>query len=88
MKRSMYEVTAVKNKYYSAPCKIISKIGLDLIEAEYSKSNETMKYGDTFTFWVGFPDQIKIITQSKAVDIHQFIGNIGGYIGLFLGKFT
>ena len=35
---------------------------------------------------VGYPDQVKIITQSRAVDVNSLIGNIGGYIGLFLGK--
>ena len=29
---------------------------------------------------------VRIITQSKEVDIHSLIGNIGGYLGLFLGK--
>ena len=35
-----------------------------------------------------FPQNIKIITLSKEVDIHTLIGNIGGYIGLFLGNFV
>ena len=29
---------------------------------------------------------MKIIQQSKEVDIHSLIGNIGGYVGLFLGN--
>ena len=29
---------------------------------------------------------MKIIEQSKEVDIHSLIGNIGGYVGLFLGN--
>ena len=35
---------------------------------------------------VGYPGKIKLITQQKAIDIHALIGNIGGYIGLFLGN--
>ena len=35
---------------------------------------------------VGYPDLVQIITQSRAVDVNSLIGNIGGYIGLFLGK--
>ena len=27
-----------------------------------------------------------VISQSKEIDIHALIGNIGGYFGLFLGK--
>ena len=33
-----------------------------------------------------FPKEIKIIAQSKEIDGHALIGNIGGYIGLFLGN--
>ena len=28
---------------------------------------------------------MKLITQQQAIDGHALIGNIGGYIGLFLG---
>ena len=35
---------------------------------------------------VSYPNEWKIIRQSQAVDVHALIGNIGGYIGLFLGK--
>ena len=34
------------------------------------------------------PDFVKLITQSKDVDVHALIGNIGGYLGLFLGEVT
>ena len=34
-----------------------------------------------------YPEEVKIITQSKDVDVHSLIGNIGGYLGLFLGIF-
>ena len=33
-----------------------------------------------------YPEDVKIITQSQDVDIHSLIGNIGGYLGLFLGN--
>ena len=35
--------------------------------------------------FIGYPEEIKYITQSKEVDIHSLIGNCGGYLGLFLG---
>ena len=33
-----------------------------------------------------YPDALKIIAQHKELGTHTFIGNIGAYIGLFLGK--
>ena len=84
MKQSIYEVTAVKNKNRPVPCKTISKISFEVTEHEY---NDTGEHGDLFSIWVDFPDQIKTITQSQAVDIQVFIGNIGGYVGLFLGTY-
>ena len=43
------------------------------------------KYGD-FKISINYPPWTKIITQSQAIGIHALIGNIGGYIGLFVGK--
>ena len=34
-----------------------------------------------------YPNEVKIITQSKEVDIHSLIGNIGAYLGLFMGNY-
>ena len=40
-------------------------------------------------FWISltFPNEFKDIYQERAVDIQTVIGNAGGYVGLFLGKF-
>ena len=38
-----------------------------------------------FPISVYFPSKGKTITQLQEVDVHTLIGNIGGYIGLFLG---
>ena len=35
---------------------------------------------------IQFLNEVRIITQSKEVDFHTLVGNIGGYLGLFLGK--
>ena len=46
--------------------------------------------GDKFGYYplhIGYPKSMKLIRQQQAIDIHALIGNIGGYIGLFLGKF-
>ena len=84
MKHSVYEVTVVKGKNYPVPCKTISKISFEVTEHQY---NETGEQQDLFSIWVDFPDQIKTITQSQEVDMQVFIGNIGGYVVLFLGRF-
>ena len=36
---------------------------------------------------ITYPKTTRIIKQSRSVDLHALIGNIGGYIGLFLGKY-
>ena len=41
---------------------------------------------EVWRFTILYPEYLRIITQSKEVDIHSLIGNIGGYLGLFLGK--
>ena len=41
---------------------------------------------DMYTLQIAYPEKFKIITQKQDIDIHALIGNIGGYIGLFLGK--
>lgn len=38
-----------------------------------------------WSFTLYYPKEVKVIAQSKEVDFHSLIGNIGGYIGLFLG---
>jgi len=83
MEQSLYDMNCLKSNYFPLPCKTISKIDVDHFEFDL---NETAESGELlFGFSVVFPSQIKLITQSKAVDINSFIGNIGGYIGLFLG---
>ena len=45
--------------------------------------------GDMYGYYplqIQFPKKMKLITQQQAIDIHALIGNIGGYIGLFLGE--
>ena len=42
--------------------------------------------GEKWAILVSYPKEFRIVTQSKEVDIHTLIGNIGGYLGLFMGK--
>ena len=44
------------------------------------------KNDSTFSLQLIYPKEVKVITQSKEVDIHTLIGNIGAYLGLFMGK--
>ena len=56
-------------------------------KVDYDFFNNFPKKKGLLQVTIGYPEQVKIITQSQAVDVHTIIGNIGGYIGLFLGKF-
>ena len=58
-------------------CKRVPKMALSNVFSD--KNNEI------FEFQIFYPRYAKIIIQSKDVDIHALIGNIGGYVGLFLG---
>ena len=62
------------------PCQEMSQLAF-----KFSDGFEQIGY-DSFPLLIQFPDKIRAITQSQAIDIHSLIGNIGGYIGLFLGK--
>ena len=63
------------------PCNRISTIRYTLPD---TKLNIT-QVNSNFVIRIEYPDEIKIISQVKEVDIHTLIGNIGGYFGLFLG---
>ena len=80
IKESVYEVGKVRSKYFPPPCNEISKIDYSFISEQ---PDSKMKFVWLF---VEYTDQLKLITQSQAIDVHSLIGNIGGYIGLFLGK--
>ena len=78
IKESKYELSNIRNKYNYPPCQGMSKIDFELMDG-------FPPIDDLFMFTIVYPEQVKIITQSRAVDGHSLIGNIGGYIGLFLG---
>ena len=75
-----YEFADVTNNY-NVPCQEMSNIVYDYQKVVYNTTNAG------FNFRVIYPEKMKIISQARSVDFHTLIGNIGGYIGLFLGMF-
>ena len=70
------------NKYYPSPCQTMSNIAY-----AYEEYVENGSWGNgSFKVIIIPTDTYKMIEQSKAIDMQALIGNIGGYIGLFLGK--
>ena len=84
LRKSHYDYKTARKKYYPASCQRLSKIAYEVAKNEFA-----LDVDESFRLWgfgLIYPDHIRIIKQSKEVDIHSLIGNIGGYIGLFLGN--
>ena len=74
---SMFPASTKEKSHYQ-PCE-------EMPRTDFVLAEDTKRPRKSFFFSVTYPPKAKIITQSKAVDINSLIGNIGGYIGLFLG---
>ena len=79
IKESKYELTQMKNNYHPRPCQELSNVVFTSTSVRNPSDAQLPR------LYVSFPDRIKSITQFKSVGVHDLIGNIGGYIGLFLG---
>ena len=80
---SRFEVSRIRSKpSFYPPCQGMSKIDYDYFDDIIPTSKGQLK------IMIGYPEQVKIISQSQAVDVHTIIGNIGGYEGLFLGNLS
>ena len=78
---SRFDVSSIRSKpNFHPPCQGMSKIDYDYFDDSIPTTKGYLK------IMIGYPEQVKIISQSQAVDVHTIVGNIGGYIGLFLGK--
>ena len=76
----IYEV--VIGKYLKKPCQSMTRITFDL-----NGENQAFPPADNeIGIGIFYPALYKYIVQSQAVDGHSLIGNMGGYIGLFLGR--
>ena len=80
MNESLMNIQELAQKY-DPPCKEMPNIVYN-----YGIAKHEAELGDNIALYVSYPDKWKIIRQSQVVDVHALIGNIGGYIGLFLGK--
>ena len=77
-----YEYKDVRNKYYPKACVRTSKLGIHAKATTLPKDS----YVDDWNLMIIYPEEVRLITQSKEIDVHTLIGNIGAYIGLFLGN--
>ena len=82
MKEAIYNLDDIADNF-QPPCREVSHLSYT-----HSPILSPNHYPNTlFPLSVSYPEKIKLITQSQAIDVHSLIGNIGGYIGLFLGMF-
>ena len=80
IKRSTYKYSEVRRIYYPKSCWRLSKL-------DYARVPRNIRQSRYYwTLNVQYPEEVKIVTQSKEIDEHALVGNIGGYFGLFLGK--
>lgn len=56
------------------------------IDFKYNFANGVFGRPDGYMLYFNYPLKAKFVTNSKDVDVHSLLGNVGGYIGLFLGK--
>jgi hypothetical protein len=77
MKEWSNMMAVFKNERDYQPCQKTPRIDFNLEQMNQIK--------DTFMIRIKYPEEVKIVTQSRAVDVNALMGNIGGYIGLFLG---
>ena len=77
LKESKFDFYKARTDYYPKACHRVSRVNY-FVKPYLVQLNWRVK--------ILYPEEVKMITQSKEVDIHALIGNIGGYVGLFLGK--
>ena len=80
IQRAYFDGWSLANNYSFVPCQEMPTMDF---KSFVVKRGEHFK---RYTITVYFPTKGKTITQLQEVDVHTLIGNIGGYIGLFLGN--
>ena len=82
MKSASFEGNIIAEKEFRSPCQEMpSVVYKHIFHFEKITENENK----IFKIYLQYPRKGKIVTQSRAIDGQSLIGNIGGYIGLFLG---
>ena len=84
MMDAAYEYESSRKKYYPISCHRLSK-AIYRFYSDYNSSRVVENVSELILA-IRYPENVRIITQTKDVDIHALIGNIGGYVGLFLGN--
>lgn len=78
--RSVFDGKKADLDEVDPPCDSVLDITL-----EYDEFDDKEKDGG-YIIAITYPDRVKVIQQSKEISFHGLVGNSGGYIGLFLGK--
>ena len=65
------------------PCETITHVS-----EKYEEIKGFYQSGEQFAVQVIFPNRLRVIRQSKEITFHSLVGNSGGYIGLFLGRYS
>ena len=78
---SMYETVKMRRTYGIEPCE-------EMINLAFTATGISPRsvYPENLKIMYIYPPSTKVIHQVRSIDLHALIGNIGGYIGLFLGK--
>ena len=75
-----------KSIFKYPPCQTSLRTKIDVrLNIFTEKDKEFLTNINEFAVGIFYPQQITLMTQTQAVDVQTVIGNIGGYIGLFLG---
>ena len=82
LRQTIFDYSVIQNMSIK-PCTTVQNVNYRYEEADY----ENKRIQNRFTIEIVFPDSFKEIVQVKAVDIQTVIGNAGGYVGLFCGKY-
>ena len=83
IKNALFNYQNARTEYYPFPCQHLSKLSYT-VETEI---NDDFGYGeDYWMLAMLYPQFFRSIEMSKEVDVHSLVGNVGGYVGLFLGN--
>ena len=86
IKKCTYNYNTAREIYYPPACHRISKISF-FVQGKPYIGESLQAHHHVWNLLIRYPrNWIKVIQQSKEVDAHSLIGNIGGYVGLFLGN--